>query len=276
MYLLDSYFDFDTRLFSETSGQPLFLPQFLKMYGLKTLAFVLLLVFSVSGQSGKIRYMPFGDSITEIVCWRGLLYTQLQAAGYKNVDFVGSGTGQNPSGCSTVTYDRDNEGHSSFLAIDIAKKKQLVGWLQKNPADIITIHLGTNDLAQSKPTADILTAFSTLIDVMRASNPAMKIIVSSPYPQNSRNDTELNQVAQIIPNNFMNTAIQALNTAIPSWAVSKNTTASPIWVVDQYTGFPASDLSDGIHPNTAGDARMAAKWFPALEHAIKLMNVTGN
>ncbi|OAK97468.1 SGNH hydrolase [Phaeosphaeriaceae sp. SRC1lsM3a] len=229
------------------------------MYGLKTLALVPLLVFSVSGQSSKIRYMPYGDSITEIVCWRGLLYTQLQAAGYKNVDFVGSGTGQNPSGCSTVTYDRDNEGHSGFLAIDIANKKQLVGWLQKNPADIITMHLGTNDLAQSKPTTDILTAFSTLIDVMRASNPAMKIIV-----------------AQIIPNNFMNTAVQALNKAVPAWAVSKNTTASPIWVVDQYTGFPASDLSDGIHPNAAGDARMAAKWFPALEHAIKLMNVTGN
>jgi hypothetical protein len=86
----------------------------------------------------------------------------------------------------------------------------------------------------------------------------------------------LNQVAQIIPNNFMNTAIQALNKAIPAWAVSKNTTASPIWVVDQYTGFPASDLSDGIHSNAASDAGMAAKWFPALEHAIKLMNVTGN
>jgi hypothetical protein len=96
-----------------------------------------------------------------------------------------------------VTYDRDNEGHSGFLAIDIANKKQLVGWLQKNPADIITMHLETNDIARSKPTADILTAFSTLIDVMRASNPAVKIIASSAYPQYStiRNDTDLNQVA---------------------------------------------------------------------------------
>lgn len=44
--------------------------------------------------------------------------------------------------------------------------------------------------------------------------------------------------------------------------------------MNQYTGFPASDLRDGIHPNAAGDAWMAAKWLPALENAIKLMNVT--
>ena len=123
--------------------------------------------------------MPFGDSITEIVCWRGLLWTKLQEAGFTNIDFVGSGTNQNPAGCSTATYDKDNEGHSGFLAIDIANKKQLVGWLQKNPADIITMHLGTNDIGAQHETADIITALTTLIKVMRDSNPNMKIIVSA-------------------------------------------------------------------------------------------------
>jgi lysophospholipase L1-like esterase len=118
------------------------------MLGLKNLLTVALFLSTVWAQKAKIRYMPFGDSITEIVCWRGLLYNQLQAAGYTNVDFVGSGTNQNPSSCPTTTYDRDNEGHSGFLAVDIADKKQLVGWLQKNPADVITMHLGTNDIGQ--------------------------------------------------------------------------------------------------------------------------------
>jgi lysophospholipase L1-like esterase len=148
------------------------------------LQFLSLAAFALStvlAQAPKLRYMPFGDSITEIVCWRGLVWTQLQQAGYTNIDFVGSGTNQNPSGCPTTTYDRDNEGHSGFLAIDIANKKQLVDWLKKNPADIITMHLGTNDIVQqSKPTADIITAFSTLVQVMRDSNPAMKIIVGPP------------------------------------------------------------------------------------------------
>ncbi len=151
------------------------------MFGLKSIPLIALLFSSALAQAPKIRYMPFGDSITEIVCWRGLLWTQLQQAGFTNVDFVGSGTNQNPAGCPTKTYDKDNEGHSGFLAIDIANKKQLVDWIKKNPADVITMHLGTNDIVQqSKKTADILTAFSTLVQVMRDSNPSIKIIVGTP------------------------------------------------------------------------------------------------
>ena len=149
------------------------------MLGLKSLPLLAFLLVTVCAQKKNIRYMPFGDSITEIVCWRGLVWTNLQTDGYTNVSFVGSGTNQNPAGCPTKTYDKHNEGHSGFLAIDIANKKQLVGWLQANPADVITMHLGTNDIVQkSDKTADILTAFTTLVGVMRASNPVMKIIVS--------------------------------------------------------------------------------------------------
>jgi lysophospholipase L1-like esterase len=150
------------------------------MFVLKSLPLIALLISCVCAQKPKIRYMPFGDSITEIVCWRGLVWTKLQTDNYTNVDFVGSGTNQNPAGCPTATYDKDNEGHSGFLAIDIANKKQLVGWLQKNPADVITMHLGTNDIVQkSDKTADIITAFTTLVKVMRDSNPNMKIIVGA-------------------------------------------------------------------------------------------------
>jgi lysophospholipase L1-like esterase len=166
------------------------------MFQFKSLPFVALLLSTVCAQAPKIRYMPFGDSITEIVCWRGLLWTQLQSAGFTNVDFVGSGTNQNPAGCPTATYDKDNEGHSGYLAIDIANKKQLVDWLKNNPADVITMHLGTNDIVQKNDkTADILAAFSTLIQVMRDSNPSMKIIVGTPFlldfPSQEINTVEL-------------------------------------------------------------------------------------
>lgn len=47
-------------------------------------------------------------------------------------------------------------------------------------------------------------------------------------------------------------------------------TDSPIWVVDQYTGFSGtSDLRDGVHPNDAGDTKMATLWFPAVEKAFE-------
>lgn len=251
------------------------------MFGLKNLGLAALSISAAYAQAPKIRYMPFGDSITEIVCWRGLLWTQLQGAGFTNVDFVGSGTNENPSGCPTKTYNKNNEGHSGFLAIDIANKKQLVGWLQKNPADVITMHLGTNDIVQkSDKTADILAAFTTLIKVMRDSNPNMKIIVCNSinldlaFTTVLRAQAHISQVAQIIPCTIgsYTAQINALNSAIPAWATGLNTTNSPIWVVDQNTGITSDDLRDGIHPNpTKGDPKMAAKWYPALVNALKII-----
>ncbi|KAL2063901.1 hypothetical protein VTL71DRAFT_4395 [Oculimacula yallundae] len=227
------------------------------MFSLKTFALLGLLLGTTCAQTTKpkIRYMPLGDSITEIVCWRGLLWTQLQAAGYSNIDFVGSGTGQNQQGCSTANYDRNNEGHSGFLAIDIANKGQLTGWLKNNPADIITMHLGTNDVGAQRKTADILSAFTSLVKTMRASNPKMKIIVAKIIPATA---------------SYYQTGIKALNDAIPAWAAGLSTTQSPITVVDQNTGMSASaDERDGLHPNASGDAKMAAKWFPAVVAAAK-------
>jgi lysophospholipase L1-like esterase len=124
-----------------------------------------------------IRYMPFGDSITEIICWRSKLWQRLQSTEWATVNFVGSGKTEN--NCRDTKYDRDNEGHSGFLAIDIANRNQLDGWLKTNPADVITMHLGTNDIVQqNKAVGDIIAAFTKLIGSMRTANPRMKIVVS--------------------------------------------------------------------------------------------------
>ncbi|KAI1820687.1 carbohydrate esterase family 3 protein [Xylaria intraflava] len=212
-----------------------------------------LLAGAAVAQTSTLRYMPFGDSITEITCWRALVWEMLQSTEYASVDFVGSGT--TDVGCGDTAYDRDNEGHSGFLAIDIANSAELVGWLQSNPADVITMHLGTNDIVQqNKPTDQIIDAFTTLVGVMRTSNPNTKIIV-----------------AQIIPLGIgsYNTAVESLNQAIVTWAQGLSTTESPISVVDQYTGFDAAaDLRDGVHPNANGDAKMADVWYPALIQAF--------
>jgi lysophospholipase L1-like esterase len=36
-------------------------------------------------------------------------------------------------------------------------------------------------------------------------------------------------------------------------------------LVDQFTGFPTSELGDGVHPNQAGYARMAGVWYEAIK-----------
>ncbi|KAK1831544.1 Lysophospholipase/Carboxylesterase [Podospora conica] len=203
-----------------------------------------------------LRYMPFGDSITEIICWRAKLWDKLQTTEWSTVDFVGSGKTEN--NCRNTKYDRDNEGHSGFLAINIASQKQLVGWLQKNPADVISMHLGTNDIVQqNKNVNDIIAAFTTLVGQMRAHNPKIKIVVAQIIPLGSAMGGS-------------NTKIQQLNAAIPAWAQGLNKTESPIWVVDQYTGFSGTaDNRDGIHPNDAGDTKMMNVWYPALIKAFQ-------
>ena len=58
--------------------------------------------------------------------------------------------------------------------------------------------------------------------------------------------------------------ITALNAAIPAWVQSQSTSNSPISIADCNTGFPTSDLRDGIHPNAAGDAIIASRIYPVL------------
>ncbi len=59
------------------------------------------------------------------------------------------------------------------------------------------------------------------------------------------------------------------NNAIPAWAAGKTTAQSPISVVNQWTGFDdATDTYDGVHPNDAGNQKMANRWYPALAPLI--------
>lgn len=208
-----------------------------------------------SSAGGSVRVMPLGDSITGGPgCWRALLWQKLQAAGYREVDMVGTVPG---GGCSVASWDADGEGHGGFSVVNVAAQNQLVTWLAATHPDVVLMHFGTNDIWAAYPTAKILDAYSTLVEQMRAANPAMKIIV-----------------AQIIPMEPSNCAgcaarVKDLNAAIPAWAASKNTARSPITVVDQWTGFVAStDTTDGVHPNTSGDTKIANRWYPALAAAL--------
>lgn len=64
-------------------------------------------------------------------------------------------------------------------------------WLQSNVPDIVMFMLGTNDVVQqSKPTADITAAYTKIITEIRAKNPAVKIIVSTPIHREKEGYTD--------------------------------------------------------------------------------------
>lgn len=223
-----------------------------------------LLFSSVSfAQTAPVRVMPLGDSITGSPgCWRQLLWANLRNTGFTGVDFVG--TLNNSSSCGT-TFDGNNEGHGGFLATDVANQNLLPGWLSATRPDIVMMHFGTNDVWNGRSPAVILAAFSRLVDQMRASNPNMKILVA--------------QIIPVAPNGCGDCPQRttAFNAAIPSWAAGKSTAASPIVVVDQWSGFNSSaDTSDGVHPNSSGNAKIANRWYPALTAVIRGQSTSPN
>jgi len=119
-----------------------------------------------------------GDSITEITCWRALVWDQLAAANLTDrVVMVGS-MNNNPQRCSATApgWDMHHEGHSGWQAVNIANQ-YLEGWLADSKPDVVQFMLGTNDVSRHT-TDDIIGAYTKMVNLMRASNPSMKIIVS--------------------------------------------------------------------------------------------------
>ncbi|KAL2192798.1 carbohydrate esterase family 3 protein [Corynascus similis CBS 632.67] len=199
-------------------------------------------------QAEKLRIMPLGDSITEITCWRALVWDQLAEAGYADqVQYVGSQE-SNPQNCQpqTANWDQHHEGHSGWLAIDIANN-YLTNWLQSTPADIVMFMLGTNDVVRGHTTDEIIAAYTKMVEIIRAANPSTKIIVDL-----------------VIPLPFSNGPIQSINARIPDWAAGLSTEESPIVIADCYEGFTNSMLRDGVHPNLQGDELIASRVGPLL------------
>jgi len=221
---------------------------------LAALAVTLSLVAASPAQSATtpIRIMPLGDSITGGPgCWRAVLWDRLQKNSFTNIDFVGTLPG---GGCNLASWDGDNEGHGGFQATGIANQNLLPGWLTATHPDIVLMHLGTNDIWNNVPTSAILTAYGTLVDQMRASNPNMKILVAQIIPMTPSGCTGCPA------------GVSALNSAIPGWVAAKTTQQSPVTVVDQFTGFDsvADTIGDGVHPNDSGFQKISDRWYPAL------------
>ncbi len=129
------------------------------------------------------RTVPLGDSITEITCWRALVWDQLAQAGYGDqVQYVGS-QNSNPQNCKpkTAKWDEHHEGHSGWLAIDIANN-YITKWMASTPADIVMFMLGTNDVVRGHKTEDIIAAYTKIVTTIRAATPKAKIIVSRSSP----------------------------------------------------------------------------------------------
>ena len=220
-----------------------------------------------------LRIVAVGDSITQSTCWRALLWERLNQDFSGRFDLVGSH--KSDSNCTPAGYDQDNEGYGSSLVTEVANGvttsrtcspacpslADLAGRFMQSPADVALMHFGTNDVWNGIAAESIVTAYSAVVGALRGSNPNVVILVSQIIPMNVTEATCTGCTCASCA-----TAIPALNARILTWAAENSTPDSPIRVVDQYTGFDATqDNRDGVHPTaTTGSQKMADKWYEAL------------
>ena len=183
------------------------------------------------------------------------------------IQFVGSMEDNVGLCVGTGTWDHHHEGHSGYLAIDIANNN-LVDWLASAKPDVVMFMLGTNDITHGYDTTEIIAAYTQMVHEMRDSNPNMKIIVI--FLNSARADFFLtsNQIDLVIPLHYANEEVIALNAAIPAWAKSQNSTDSPMYIADTNTGVTNDDLRDGVHPNLDGDKIIASRLYPILLQVV--------
>ncbi|MEM9164679.1 MAG: SGNH/GDSL hydrolase family protein, partial [Cyanobacteria bacterium P01_F01_bin.4] len=170
------------------------------------------------------------------------------------VNFVGSLDTNSGGASPNPDFDLDHEGRWGWRVDEIlngrAGQGNLTDWLQGYTPDIALVHLGTNDIAHPNSVASTLDELGQVIDVLRAYNPNVTILL-----------------AQLIPNSYpeINQRIQTLNAQMVELAANKTQSNSPVQVVDHHSGFDvAADTYDGVHPNESGITKMAQVWATAL------------
>ena len=76
-------------------------------------------------------------------------------------------------------------------------------------------------------------------------------------------------VSNIIPLPFAAASVDAFNGTIPSLVQTRADAGAHVIFVDQFGGFPPSELDDNVHPGEDGYNRMAAKWYAAIQGYLR-------
>lgn len=203
------------------------------------------------------KILPLGDSITEGMvsingqyqfngAYRVRLF-ELAVQNNKDITFVGS-VSNGPDTVAGQPFPKDNEGHSGWTIQQISDIVPSHA-LDQNP-HIILLHIGTNDMSQNSNGA--IDRLESLIEKIVADQPGSLLAVSS-----------------IIPFPTASGEVSGFNAEIPGLIERKASELDAnIIFVDQFQGFPTSELGDGVHPNPAGYARMGEKWYNAIEEHL--------
>ena len=254
----------------------------LKSVAIYVAMIVMTLAFSAcngSGEGGHIsapplppfqaKIMPLGDSITYDdanyyiehpvspayrVAYRQALWYMLEDANYSaDLDFVGS---QRAGFAVQPPIDPDNEGHPGWTSYQIAA--HIYNWLVMNPANIILLHIGTNDGLDS---ADGVRQVLDEIDR---------------YEEDHSEEVHV-FVALIIDRRQPNSTTARFNHNLKILIDERIADGDNLTLVDMYhgAGLNSGDYLEYTHPNQSGYRKMAKVWFDALMQYKKDLQEAG-
>ncbi|WP_234022901.1 SGNH/GDSL hydrolase family protein [Sorangium cellulosum] len=207
--------------------------------------------FQPCPETGPCKILPLGDSITFGLGFDGgyrvELFRLAREDGHE-ITFTGTQQMNGPTMVDGAPFPRNHEGISGQTIQQIANRVPTPA-LGEMP-HIVLLHAGTNDMYQSPNGAPM--RLGALLDELIAEAPDALIVVSN-----------------IIPFPGAAAAVNTFNATIPAMVEERAAAGAHIVFADQFTGFPTSELGDGVHPNQAGYARMAGVWYDAIDDYLR-------
>jgi lysophospholipase L1-like esterase len=213
---------------------------------------------STSPPHREVRYLPLGDSITQGYgvpgAYRTVLWQQLVQRDHDRIDFVGSQSGGPPS-----LGDQDHEGHSGWCIVgscsgggkDVVLPK-IDGWMRRYRPDIVSIHLGTNDILHGATGFTTADRLDRLVARVYAANPDAYVVLVQIIPMAGRPE----QVAY--------------DALVPKVAAKYQAQGRAVAVVDMSTLLRVpTDYRDQLHPTQAGFDTMGRALYPAISTAYR-------
>ncbi len=210
--------------------------------------------------------LPLGDSITEgwlptggVGGYRVELFSQAVLAG-KNITFVGSQTSTNaPDTVQNRAFPKQHEGHDGYTIDTGSGSTGISGSITDQAManyhpNIVLLMIGTNDVNGDIDVANAPTRLGALIDEITTDSPTALVVVASIIPINGTN----------------NKNAMTYNAAIPELVSARATAGKHVIFVDNYAAFvkdpnyTTSEMSNYLHPNTAGYAVLGDSFYGAI------------
>ncbi|WP_154676864.1 FG-GAP-like repeat-containing protein [Parafrankia discariae] len=195
-----------------------------------------------------LRVMPLGDSITlgtgssTRSSYRGRLWDQLHDD-VDSLDYVGSVD-------SGSLADTDNEGHSGWT---ISQITNIVCRVRQYRPNVVTLHVGTNDMSQNLDVAGAPDRLRRLISAILDTAPETTVLVATLVPSTDA---------------ATNTRIQSYNAAIPGVVTKFEAAGRAVHLVDM-SAVGTADMNDSLHPNDTGYRKMGDAFYKTIGDVLK-------